>query len=57
LQTFTELLLKGSLPGLSACAFPNMVIMFFWEVAARIARRVFLVVFVKSAAYRVDCCC
>ena len=57
MQTFTELLLKGSLPGLSACAFPNMVIMFFWEVAARIARRVFLVVFVKSAAYRVDCCC
>ena len=54
LQAFTELLLESSLPGLSACAFPNMVIMFFWEVTAGTVRRVFLVVFVDSATYRVD---
>ena len=54
LQAFTELLLESSLPGLSACAFPDMVVMFLWEVTAGTIRRVFLVVFVDSASYRVD---
>ena len=39
--------------GLSACAFPDMVVMFFWEVTAGTIRRVFLVVFVDSSTYRV----
>ena len=54
LQTFAELLLERPLPGLSACAFPDMVVMFLWEVTAGTIRRVFLVVFVDSASYRVD---
>jgi len=56
LQTFAELLLKSSLPGVSAGAFPEdmVLIMFFWEVTAGTVRRVFLVVFVDLAGYRVD---
>ena len=54
MQTFAELLLESLLPGLSSCAFPDMVVMFFWEVTAGTVRRVFLVVFVDLAGYRVD---
>jgi len=54
LETFSELLLEISLPWLSACAFPNTFGVLFGHVATGETWRVFLVISVDSATYRVD---